>query len=232
MTLAVLAAIAAAIITAISWPDRSHVPVSTLLVLIAIATSAEKLRIRQANGSYTTFAAWPLTAAIFLSPSWVAVVAAFSASVAMQLLARRIFIKAIFNVAITALSAALAIVVFRLLGGTAFPAIDAANWAESALRTSQLDGVPAVSGLLIYYLVQTCGVAGVVALAEGKDFGTVWKADFKHTFAVALLSIPIIPWFAWQVTHAGILIALLPAAVLVGIWSLLVKQSELDRTHQ
>jgi HD-GYP domain-containing protein (c-di-GMP phosphodiesterase class II) len=199
---------------------------------MAIATSAEKLRMRQANGSYTSFAGWPLTAAIFLSPSWVAVVAVISASVAMQLLARRIFIKAIFNVAITALSASLAVVVFRLLGGIAFPALDAAGWVDSALHTSRLDGVPAVFALLVYYLVQSCAVAGVLALAEGKDVTTVWKADFKHTFAVALLSIPIIPWFAWQVTHAGILIALLPAAVLIGIWTLLVKQSELDRTHQ
>jgi HD-GYP domain-containing protein (c-di-GMP phosphodiesterase class II) len=232
VALVVLAAAGAVIATASLRPDQPHVPVSTLLVLMVIATSAEKLRIRQANGSYTSFAAWPLTAAIFLSPSWVAVVAAISASVAMQLLARRAPIKAIFNVAITALSASLAVLVFRLLGGSGFPALDAVGWVDSAVRTSRIDGVPAIFGLLVYYLVQTSTVAGVLALAEGKDLVTVWKADFKHSFAVALLSIPVIPWFAWQVTHAGILIALLPAAVLVGIWTLLVKQSELDRTHQ
>jgi HD domain len=148
------------------------------------------------------------------------------------LLARRAFIKAAFNVAITALSASLAIVVFRVLGGIAFPALDAASWIDSAVQTSQVDGVPVVFGLLTHYVVQMFAVAGVLALAEGKDITSVWKAGPKPTFAGAFLSIPIVPWFAWQITHAGILIALLPAAVLIGIWALLVKQSELDRTHQ
>jgi HD-GYP domain-containing protein (c-di-GMP phosphodiesterase class II) len=232
VTLTVLAATVLMVATGLAWPDRSHAHASTLLVLAVIAASAEKLRIRQANGAYTSFASWPLTAAIFVSPSWMAVLAAIAASVAMQLLARRIFLKAVFNVAITALSASLAVVVFRVLGGTAFPALDAPSWVDSAVRTSQIDGVPVVCALLVSYLAQTFAVAGVLALAEGKDIASVWKADFRHSFSVALLSIPIVPWFAWQITHAGILIALLPAAVLVIIWTLLVKQSELDRTHQ
>jgi HD-GYP domain-containing protein (c-di-GMP phosphodiesterase class II) len=232
VTLAVLAAVASAVGIAVAWPDKPHIALSTLVVLAAIAASAEKVRIPQANGSYTSFAAWPLTAAIFLSPSWVAVLAAISASVAMQLLARRAPIKATFNVAITALSASLAVAVFRLLGGVAFPALDAVSWIDGAVRTSKIDGVPVVFALVIFYLVQTFAVAGVLALADGKSITSVWKADFRHSFTGALLCIPIVPWFAWQITHSGILIALLPAAVLVGIWTLLVKESELDRTHQ
>ena len=218
--------------TALIWPDQSHVRASTLFILAAIAASAEKFRIEQASGSYTSFASWPLAAAIFISPSWPAVLTAIAACVAMQLLARRIFLKAAFNVANTALSACLAVMVFRALGGIAFPALDAVGWVDSAVHTSQVDGVPVVFALLVWYLVQTFAVAGAVALSEGKHVAVVWKADFKHGFAVALLSIPIVPWFAWQITHAGILIALLPAAVLVVAWTLLVKQSELDRTHQ
>lgn len=230
--LSVLVAIALAAVTAAAWPEQSDVPIATLVVLAVVAASAEKLRIAHPNGAYTSFAFWPLTAAIFLCPSWVAVLTATIASIAMQLLARRIFIKAIFNVAIAALSASIAVAIFRMLGGEAFPALDDVSWLTSAVRTSRVDGIPAVFGLLGYNVVQTCAVAGVLALAEEKNFVAVWKADFRHTFAVALLSIPIIPWFAWQITHAGILIGLLPAAVLVGIWALLVKQSELDRTHQ
>ena len=217
VALIVLLATVLAVATAVAWPNQSHVPIGTLVVLTAVAASAEKVRIRHANGAYTSFALWPLTAAIFLSPSRVAVVAAATSSIVMQLLARRAFIKAAFNVAITALSASLAIVVFRLLGGIAFPALDAASWIDSAVQTSQVDGVPVVFALLTHYLVQMFAVAGVLALAEGKDITSVWKAGPKPTFAGAFLSIPIVPWFAWQITHAGILIALLPAAVLVGI---------------
>src|SRR3984957_16662664 len=166
VTLTVLAAAAAMAATALAWPDPSHAHASTLLVLAAIAASAEKLRLRQANGAYTSFASWPLTAAIFISPSWPAVLTAIGACVAMQLVARRIFLKAAFNVANTALSACLAVVVFRALGGIAFPALDAVGWVDSAVHTSQVDGVPVVFALLVWYLVQTFAVAGAVALSE------------------------------------------------------------------
>lgn len=229
---AVFMATAMLAVTVVAWPEQSHNPISTLVVLATIAASAEKVRIRQANGSYTSFAAWPLTAAIFLCPSWVAIVAAMGASLAMQLLAKRAPLKAVFNIATTTLSASLALIVFRLLGGVGFPTLDASSWIDSAMRTSKVDGVPVIGALLVFYLVQTFAVAGVLALADGKQIGSVWKSDFKHSFAGALLCIPIVPWFAWQITHSGILIALLPAAVLMGIWALLVKQSQLDRTHQ
>jgi HD domain len=229
---AVLLATAMVAVTVVVWPEQSRTPVATLIVLAAIAASAEKLRIRQANGSYTSFAAWPLTAAIFLCPSWIAVVIAMTASLAMQVLARRAPLKAVFNIATTTLSAALAVTIFRLLGGVGFPALDAGSWIDGAVHTSKIDGVPVIVSLMVFYLVQTFAVAGVLALSDGKNIASVWKADFRHSFTGALLCIPIVPWFAWQISHSGILIALLPAAVLMGIWALLVKQSQLDRTHQ
>lgn len=228
----VLSAIIAVGVTAVAFPYQAGVPVGTLLVLTVIATSSEKLRIKQANGSYTSFAVWPISAAIFLSPSWVAAVIAIVASIGMQLLARRVLFKAVFNVAMNALSASLAIITFRVLGGVGFSTLDAANWAEGAIRTSKIDGVPVVAALAVLYVVQTFVVAGVLALVGEKQLSAVWKSDFKHHVTGALLCLPIVPWFAWQITHSGILIALIPATVLAGIWLLLVKLTELDRTHQ
>jgi HD-GYP domain-containing protein (c-di-GMP phosphodiesterase class II) len=227
-----LTAMLATATVVVLYPSAQAAPISTLILLGVIATSAEKLRIPQSNGGYASFASWLLIAAVFISPSWPAIATAAGATMIMQVIAGRAPIKAVFNIAATTLSIACAILVFRTVGGVAFPALDAPGWLASAIRTSQIDGVPAVLTLLTQNVVQLALVSGVLAVAQGKHPLAIWKSGFQGTFRLSLLSIPIIPWFAWQATHAGILVALVPATVLVAIWILLVKQAELDRTHQ
>jgi HD-GYP domain-containing protein (c-di-GMP phosphodiesterase class II) len=214
------------------WPSQGIEPLGTLILLALVAGTAERLRVARASGGYASFAGWPLLVAVFIAPSWEAVATAFVASVIMQLLARRMLLKSVFNVAQTVLTIGVAVVIFRSLGGKPFPLLDTPGWFESATNTSKIDGIPAVIGILGSYVCQSFAVSAVLSLAERKPISVVLKSDYERSLLIALLSAPIIPWFAWQTTHAGILIALLPATVLSVIWILFIKQTELDRTHQ
>ena len=159
-----------------------------------------------------------LTAAV-LAPSWVGCSAITGAFLASALAARGPSIKVLFNVAQVALAMALAILVYRQLGGQAL--------------ISSAQNIPAYVGLVLTFAtVNTVAVSGVVAVSERRRILTVMSESTLKTISYDILSVPFVFLFARVYLEWGILGVAGLAIPLLGLRQLYKINWELERSHQ
>src|SRR5687768_9565459 len=165
--LVVMAALAAAGATIlIGVPaTREHAEAVALFALLAILAS--KLPYSVAGSTTGNLTNLPFIAAIVVAPGWAVCVAVALVTTLLQLSSQRNALQKTFNVAQLLLAAAIAVVVYRLLGGTPF---------NADVRSPLFAYVAAVGAFLV---TNTAAVAAAVALSENKPFLAVWR---RNTF--------------------------------------------------
>jgi putative nucleotidyltransferase with HDIG domain len=180
-------------------PVTSSRAILAALVLASIGLASELMTYELPNGGAASIAFIPFTAAALVCPSWLAVGAVACAVALVQVLARRSPIKAVFNVAQSALATALAILLYRLAGGESYVDVPASSIEELIVR----QGVPSLLLLSVVLWVNTISVSGVLALTQGVRLGEIWKGNTLVTLSYTLISGPVAIILAWVFASSG-----------------------------
>jgi hypothetical protein len=121
-----------------------------------------------------------MLASVIVVPSWVTVAALGIATIAVEIAARRIFFKGVFNVAQAMFWVACAILAYRYLGGEPLHSGAHVNyWAFAA-------------ALAAFAFLHTSALAGAISLSEGKAFFETWWSGARVTVIADLLTLPFV----------------------------------------
>ena len=170
----------------------------------------------QAVGGSSSFLPF-LTAAV-LAPTWIGCVAVAGSVLSSAVALRRPGVKTVFNVAQLTLAIALAILVYRSLGGE--PLIGGTT------------NVPAYIGLVLTFAsVNALAVSGVVAVSERRSIGTVLSENTLKTIGYDVLSVPFVFFFAKVYVEWGVMGVAGLAIPLLGVRQLYKVNADLERAH-
>jgi putative nucleotidyltransferase with HDIG domain len=163
----------------------------------------------------------PLLAAVVVAPSWLSVVAFVIANGVVQVIQRRIWLKSIFNVALTGLAVSLAIIVYRLCGGHSF------------LEGQQpLNVLAIIASLIVFVLANTGALKGAIALSEQKTFWDLWRETLGITLLYDFLASPFVYACAWLYVQFGPMGAISFVFPILGFRQLNKTNWELQKTNQ
>lgn len=220
--IAYVVAAAAVALAALVWiaPGVELIQVQAVLTLsvIGLATHLMGYSLPQTTRGSVSFV--PVLAAGVLSPNWVAVVGIITVSLVVQLVRRRPFHKAVFNLSQLCLALSLAILVYRALGGVSVLTHTAPQYLALMLL------------FVTYVAVNTVLVAGVVALSERKTFVEVWRENTLGTLMYDLLAVPVIAVLAWAYVKYGAPGAFVVAVLLLGLRELYEVNLRLENANR
>ena len=171
---------------------------------------------RSASGSSALL---PFFTAMFLAPHWQTVLVVSATAAAKEVLARREFVKGLFNISNTALATGLAIAIYKGLGGNAF------------LTSQSFQPLPYVAYFAIGHVVNTLGVSTAVALSQDLPIWRTWRENTHSTAPYDLLSLPFIYAFASVYLSWGVLGGLALALPLLGVRQLYKTNWQLERIN-
>lgn len=138
---------------------------------------AYKKAARRESGS---IAFLPMLASVIVAPSWVTIIALGVATIIVEVAARRVLIKATFNVAQAMFWVASSILAYRYLGGT-------------QLKIGSGIQFPAfVAALASFAFLHSSALAGVIAISERKSFFGVWWSGARVTVIADILTLPFV----------------------------------------
>lgn len=190
-------------------------------VYAVLSAVCEMMAYKKAGGSESgSIAFLPTLASVIVAPNWITVAAVTMATIVVQIARRRIFIKAVFNVAQVSVWVSLAILVYKSLGG------------ESLLSGSGPYLPAFVSILLVFAVLNSAAVAGAIAISENQDFWSMWWGRARVTVLFDLFTLPFVYAFAYCYVHWGPLSAIALAIPSLGIRSLYKVNWQLEQTNQ
>jgi putative nucleotidyltransferase with HDIG domain len=214
-----------------SWsaaPSASSIQVQAAACLAILGLIAELLSYELPNGAAGSTSFIPFLAAVLVSGSWVAVAFIGTATLLVQLLHRRAFIKAAFNTAQFVLSAASAVLAYMAAGGSnllhAVPASFSALWRSHGYAS----GVAIVSFLMLNYLA----VSGVLALTSNRSVSNVVLVGLRNTATYTLISAPLALALAWVYAKYGAVWSVAITLPLLGVRQLYWVTLQLRRNNQ
>ncbi|MDF1501428.1 HD domain-containing phosphohydrolase [Roseisolibacter sp. H3M3-2] len=149
----------------------------------------------------------PFLSSALIAPNWVTVSAAFCSMVVSEAIRRPALEKALFNIAQLVLSIACAIIAFRLLG------------ADGLEPSKILPGVPYLSLVTTFFVVNTGAVSGVIALSRGQRFTSVWREHAFRTLLFDVIAVFVVYSFVWVYLRVD-----LPGLVLLAVFVLGTRQ--------
>jgi hypothetical protein len=179
-SLVVLAAFTFAWVYEIS-PDVSRSTLKGALWFAALAALSGLLAYKKAARRETGSVAFlPMLASVIVAPSWITVACLGAATVVVEVAARRVLIKAVFNVAQAMFWVACAVLAYHYLGG-------------QPLRTDVAVYYPAfVAALAAFAFIHSSALAGAISISEGKSFFEVWWSGARVTVIADLLTLPFV----------------------------------------
>ena len=194
--------------------------------LVAIACMAgwglvaQVLSHRIGGDSLGSIASIPYLAGAFLVPNWEILGAILGAELIVGLVHRRPAIKATFNVAQTILGFALAILVYRSLGGVPL------------LGGGAFHPIAFVAGVVVAFATNTVVVSGVLAITTNSRFSSVWRASTRGSLFYDVLAAPLPYLFAQLFIAKGVVGALLLAVPLLVVRQIFVTAWKLEQATQ
>lgn len=139
--------------------------------------AAYKKAARRETGS---IAFLPMLASVIVVPSWISVACLGMAVVVVEVAARRVFIKAVFNVAQAMFWVACAVLAYHYVGGTPLSVGADVNYPAFA------------AALAAFAFLHSSALAGAISISEGKDFLETWWSGAKVTVIADLLTLPFV----------------------------------------
>lgn len=216
ISIAALLAVAALSVFAGSWTTEDA---QSAAFFAAFGILAQVLSYQQSKGRAGTIAFLPFLSIAAISPNSAAIASVFVAMLFGELIARREFLKAQFNISQHVLAVATALLAYRALGGTSLLAAPVQ--------------FPAFIALFATYMVMNKAVmAYVLVLVNQTAYRRELVRGFKGTLVNDLLALPLVVVFAlayasfgWKLT--GILV--LP---LLGVRQLYKALFDLERINE
>ncbi|HEV8355977.1 MAG TPA: HD-GYP domain-containing protein [Gemmatimonadales bacterium] len=214
---------------------------SFVVIVFLLDVSATTLRGGDGKGSLSFVA--ELASGVLFGAFWGGLLTGASAFLA-QTYSGRPTIRATFNAFQRALSVVLAIVTYKMLGGTTPPRFLGPG---VVLIADQVAGgmVAFLAGSLIYILANSVLVSGVIALSTGRSLRQVWRTNtlwvFSYDVGASVLSLGIVALYLWfagmgGLARLGFVVALLPLIVVKHAYSRLTTlqqlYDELDGAHE
>ncbi|HEU4565342.1 MAG TPA: HD-GYP domain-containing protein [Gemmatimonadaceae bacterium] len=141
---------------------------------------------------------------------------------------RRQPIKAVFNIAQSALAMATAIIAYRSLGGVSLFEVRATSLYASS--SSLL--LPFVALVGCYFVANTLAVSGAIAASSDVSVLKIWKQNTRSTLVYDVLSGAVVFLFGWVYVKVGPLGALGLAAPLLGARQLYKTNRQLEQVNE
>lgn len=173
-------------IATLSWvyklsPELTRTSVKGALWFAALALvsglAAYKKGARRETGS---IAFLPMLASVIVVPSWITVVGLGAATLVVEASARRVFLKALFNVAQAMFWVASAVLAYHYMGGRPLSPASPVNYPAFA------------AALAAFAFLHTSALAGAISISEGKSFFTTWWSGARVTVIADLLTLPFV----------------------------------------
>lgn len=223
-----LLAIAATLAVARVAPASGVDNLGTVVTLGIVALTAEFMGFLLPRGAGGSISFIPFMTAVALVPNTGALLAIVGARTIVELAQRRPAVKFSFNIGQVLLTYALAILVYRGLGGVSLFELRTLNLAQLTVAV----GLPMMVSYVLTFALNTLLVSQVVALAtHGKVF-QVWKENSASTLGVDILASPIVFAFAWVYADFGPIIASLAWIPILGLRQLNTINLELAQTNR
>ena len=162
-------------------PDLNRTATRGALWFAALAAisglAAYKKGARRETGS---IAFLPMLASVIVVPSWITVVCLGVSILIVEVASRRVFIKAVFNVAQAMFWVACAILAYHYLGGRPLASGTSVNYVAFAAT------------LASFAFLHSGALAGAISISEGKGFWETWWSGAKVTVIADLLTLPFV----------------------------------------
>lgn len=216
-------------VAAVRWSQPLVTPaeITAVAVLAVLAIMAETLTFVLPRSAQGSIAFIPYLAAVMIVPAWPTVAAAASVKFAAETFSGRAALKKWFNVAQHALALALAILTFRLLGGTGM-----LGSGDSLLATTMHSGLPALAAFVVTLGVNLLLVQTVIAISNGISIKQLIRENVAVGIGFDLLASPIVFLFAWIYAKHGPIAAFAMWAPMLGLRQLTRTTLELEQTNQ
>ncbi|MBI3567661.1 MAG: HD-GYP domain-containing protein [Gemmatimonadetes bacterium] len=162
----------------------------------------------------------PLLSAAAIAPSLSVVLACTLAVTLAEVMHRREFVKAVFNISQTSLAIAVAVLIYHALGGT-------------PLSPSQNQPIfPFMVAFTAFFIVNTACVSGVIAVSQHQRFLGIWWQNTRGALVYDFFAIPAVYGFAFVYAKfdAGWCAAL--ALPLFGLRQLYKTNWQLERINE
>jgi HD-GYP domain-containing protein (c-di-GMP phosphodiesterase class II) len=170
--------------------------------------------------TFGSIAFLPMLSCAFLAPHWLSLLGAGISLLVFELISRRALIKVIFNTAQGVFATAVAVIVYRALGGSTLLSRDAFRL------------LPYVAGSIIFFAANSLTISGIVAFQENKSVWVLWVKRLRFTLLYDVLSIPFVFVFASIYLRFGIPGAALFMIPLLGARQLYKTNWQLEKTNQ
>lgn len=217
----VAAALAVATWLFVSSPEIDLRFLAAAVCFATLSILAHALDFQLARGASGSTGFISFLAAAFLAPVWISVAATAGAVIVVESLVRRHPLKAVFNVAQHALAVALAVLVYRFLGGTSL--------LDGPLSIKQLPAF--VSAFVVFFAVNSTVVSAAVAISEGKPAVQVWRQNTLSALVYDAFSIPIVYISALVYAQWGALGAIVLSLPVLGVRQLYKANLQLEKVN-
>jgi HD-GYP domain-containing protein (c-di-GMP phosphodiesterase class II) len=206
---------------------------SLFLIIFLLDVSATTLRGGEGKGSLSFVA--ELAGGVLFGPLWGGLLTGSAAFLA-QLHSKRPLIRAAFNAFQRTLSVASSILVYHLLGGRIPPSFMTPGVALQANQVA-LALTAFLAASLVYILVNSVSVSGVIAISTGRSWKEVWRTNtlwvLAYDVGASVLALGLAALYLWfdglgGLARFGFVVALIPVIVVKHAYS---RLSTLQRTH-
>jgi putative nucleotidyltransferase with HDIG domain len=202
--------------------------VAAVCLLSGLAVVAELLAYLLPRAARGSVAFIPYLAAVLIAPSWITVVAVVAVKAITERLVGIAAIKAAFNVAQHCLSLALAIVVYRTLGGVSFLEVE----SRTLSSLTGAAGLATFAAISTAFLINASLVSGVVAMTSRAGLLAVWTQNTVSSIGIDVLAAPVIFVFAWAYAAHGPIAALALWVPILGFRQLNKTKLELEQMNR
>lgn len=216
VSVAALFAAAALSIVAGAW-SRDDVAAAAFFAGFGIL--AEALQYQRSRGRSGTIGFLPFLAIAAISPNSAAIASVFVAMLLGELIIRREFLKAQFNIAQQVLAVALGVLAYSAVGG-------------KSLRTHEAEVLPIAALFAVYMLTNKAVVTYVLALANRTAYTRELARGFKGTLVNDVLALPLVLIIALAYAKLGAVWTGVMALPMLGVRQLYKAVFDLERINE
>lgn len=180
---------------------------------------AEALQYQRSKGRSGTIGFLPFLSVALLSPNSAGMASVFAAMLFGEIIGRREFLKAQFNIAQQVLAIALGVIAYRGLGG-------------QSLIGGEVLFLPSAALFAIYMVTNKAVVAYVLALANRTSYARELARGFKGTLINDVLALPLVLVIAFAYARFGAIWTGIMAFPMLGVRQLYKAVFELERINE
>jgi putative nucleotidyltransferase with HDIG domain len=208
-------------------PSVTADQVTAIAFLSTLALVAEGLALVMPQSVTGSIAFIPYLAAVVIVPSWLSLAGAISVRAIVEILSHRPAASRVFNICQQCVTCSIAILAFRLTGGTGM-----SGMAHLPLTTVTLEiGLPCVVAFVVSFAVNSTLVFGFIAAKSDKSFVELWRGAYRSTIGLDIVATPVVFLFAWVFVNWGAIAAAAIWVPILGLRQLQKNNLDLERNN-